>query len=334
MLGYLDVSHNTELKTIWCDSNTISGLDVSNCLELEELACTQENLRVLVVDSRQNITELAKHDNTKVVTITQTANGKISYDSGYKFNIAPNLGYTVSTLTAGGVSQTPATTYDFGTLSNNTTLTATFNQVYNVQVGDYISYQGGDYDGKWVVLRNEAGNMEIISKESVGNVTLTGADGYVNAINILNDKAKEYVNYAYATSGRSVGGTSKSIGQIDTRTYPLTYAVAAEVPYDDPYYLDDQTIINENENLKQTNGWVWLASRRQYTLDNISYFYVHLLYVGGGASDYYYLFNVNSAGITDSRSFSRGVRPVITLRPGIRITGGAGTEDNPYTIGF
>ena len=126
MLRDLDVSKNTKLKTIWCDNNVLTGLDVSDCLELKKLECSQGTLKVLVVDSRQDITALDKHDNTKIVTITQTANGKISYDGGYRFNITPNLGYTVSTLTVGGVSQTPTTIYDFETLSNDTTLTATF----------------------------------------------------------------------------------------------------------------------------------------------------------------------------------------------------------------
>ncbi len=342
MLDYLDVSKNTKLKTLWCDANTISGLDVSACLGLQDLACTQETLRVLALDSRQNITTLNKHDNTKIVTITQAENGKISYNSGYKFNITPKLGYGVSTLTAGGVSQTPTTLYDFETLSNNTTLTATFVQFADVAVGSYIDYQGGDYNGKWVVLRNETGkNVEIISKENVADLTLSGADGYANAVKLLNDKSKQYINPIYAVSGRSVGATSKSIEQIDRNIYPVAFyreIVKRILPYHDDYGAADRNLIMNNAALQQTVGDVWLASRYLDPSDETNYsFNVRCVGPNGtivNRASTQELFLPKADGTSESYTFSKGVRPIITLRQDIRITGGAGTELEPYTIGF
>ena len=200
-------------------------------------------------------------------------------------------------------------------------------------VGSYISYTGGDYTGKWVVLRNTTGAWEIISKESVGDLELSGATGYANAVKILNDRCSIYKNSTYAVSGRSVGATADSIEQIDTTQYPLTYEAARSesLPYHDTYYLSDQSIISGNDNLKHSSGNVWLASRRLNVYDNRSSFCV---------------FNLNENGVLNSRSiygqysngktwgdnYAGGVRPVVTLKPGIRIIGGSGTFDNPYTI--
>ena len=44
------------------------------------------------------------------------------------------------------------------------------------------------------------------------------------------------------------------------------------------------------------------------------------------------VFSVGSSGTLTSTSYSSGVRPSISLRPNIRISGGVGTQDNPYVI--
>jgi len=205
-----------------------------------------------------------------------------------------------------------------------------------VAVGKYIAYSGGDYSGKWVVLRNNGGQIEIISKESVGNLTLSGADGYANAVKILNDKCATYVNSTYATSGRSVGATSSSIGQINTTDNPLTFAAARtrEPPYHDTEYEADQSVIASNANLKHSSGYVWLASRYLYpSSSGYSDFCVCYLNTSGSVS-YNDLFNAYSDGSTNAISRSYGVRPVVSLKSGIKITGGTGDEGDPYTIGI
>ena len=207
-----------------------------------------------------------------------------------------------------------------------------------VTVGSYIAYSGGDYSGKWVVLRNNGGQIEITSKESAGNVTLSGASDYANAVKILNDYCANYVNSTYATSGRSVGATSSSIGQINTTQYPITHAKAQEVgnsnpPFTDMEYQSDQTLIENNSALRHSSGYVWLASRNLYTIDSYSGFFVRCLGTNGSMSNIG-LSDEDSDGRTNDYSGSSGVRPVITLKSGIKITGGTGDVDHPYTIGI
>ena len=214
----------------------------------------------------------------------------------------------------------------------------------DVQVGDYIAYTGGDYSGKWVVLRNSGGVIEIISKESVGNLTLGGSSlhdtekaksDYANCVQILNDKCATYVNSTYATSGRSVGATSSSIAQIDTTANPLTFDAArsAVLPYSDTYYTTDQSVISGNANLKHSSGYVWLASRGLNTYSSTSHFYVRCLGTSGSVS-YNDVFIAGSDGSAGAGVPTDGVRPVITLKSGIKITGGTGDVGNPYTIGL
>ena len=33
------------------------------------------------------------------------------------------------------------------------------------------------------------------------------------------------------------------------------------------------------------------------------------------------------------KSYTRGLRPVFTLKSNVKVTGGSGTSDNPYTLG-
>ena len=331
----LDISHNTVLQELQCWSTPLTSLDVSNNLLLTSLTVENSNVAILVTDSRQNIATLTKASGTKVVTVTQTPYGRIEYAGGYKFNIIPDAGYAIASLTAGGVSQTVTGTYDFGSLSADKTLTATFTPI---GVGSYVAYSAGGYTGDWVVLRNNTGQLEIISKESVGAVTLGGAEGYANAVSILNSKAKEYINYNYAVSARSVGSTVDSIEQIDTTQYPLTYeatnAVAGQLPYTDEYYLDDQTIIANNSALRHSSGQVFLASRYARTTDNShTAFGMHLLKAdatGNGGI----LYGAYMSGGTSSSDNTFGVRPVVTLRADLRVIGGSGTQADPYVLGI
>ena len=212
-----------------------------------------------------------------------------------------------------------------------------------VAVGKYIAYSGGDYSGKWVVLRNNGGQIDIISKDSVGVLELSGADGYANCVKILNDKCKTYVNSTYATDGRSVGATSSSIAQINTTDNPLTFAAARSqtLPYYDTYFITDRSIISGNSalhhgttNTYNNNGYVWLASRYLYpSSSGYSDFCVCYLNTSGSVS-YNDLFNAYSDGSTNAISRSYGVRPVVSLKSGIKITGGTGDEGDPYTIGI
>ena len=133
--------------------------------------------------------------------------------------------------------------------------------------------------------------------------------------------------------------------KIDISRYPLewesTYNVYGEksIPYSDSFYKTDKDIINTSVEidgnkqypLRHSIGSVWLASRTIISTDMISIFDIRYLNENGsdgGAG----LFGSYSDGNSNDGPFSFGVRPIISLKSGLKITGGEGTLTNPYTI--
>ena len=66
-LTSLDVSHNTALTSLYCDSNQLTSLDVSQNLVLNELYCSNSTMEFLYLSSGQEIVNLEKHNNTRIV---------------------------------------------------------------------------------------------------------------------------------------------------------------------------------------------------------------------------------------------------------------------------
>ena len=72
------------------------------------------------------------------------------------------------------------------------------------------------------LLKNKAGQLEIISKNSVGDLALKRTKGYTNAVNILNTKAKEYIDqYLTKYSGiknfmADIVEKTKKLGYVET----------------------------------------------------------------------------------------------------------------------
>ena len=93
------------------------------------------------------------------------------------------------------------------------------NGKYTVEIGDYINYScynGTNYSEsgftvtsssnslKWQVMGAENGNLLIVSKDSLGNLELSGADGYNNGISTLNTICAIYGHGENAVSARSI----------------------------------------------------------------------------------------------------------------------------------
>ena len=232
-----------------------------------------------------------------------------------------------------------------------------------IVAGEYIAYQptsteyivsGGDsgtesdqvFDPSsitsWKIFNSlrddDDDHIEIISAESVGNLTLTGRDGYIYAIDTLNRLCSDYVNTTYATSGRCLG-YGNGVGVIDESKYPLTFEETATngnngFPYVDSYNTKDISRLNKavgGEYPLRVSGTVWLASRGWYTFGALSGFFVRCVDADGGVGKVD-LYKSYSNGGFDTNSAVFGVRPVISLKSGIRIVGGDGTSENPYQI--
>ena len=227
--------------------------------------------------------------------------------------------------------------------------------------GDYVKYDTGTEKGVLtfrVLYNDEANGLQIISDKNVEQVTLggsnwvTGRDSYNSAIATLNQKAERYATSSpYALDGRCVGSVP-TVGADGTFTAKNTEEVG---PFSDFKFTPSSTIEGVN-NMKDTDTnyvtdrtamkaiggdmWItgeyyWLASRLVFSSSSSSCdFLVRIEADSGGLNNYYALCYVYSSG--DSGGYSReyGLRPCISLRSDIKVTGGDGSEETPYELGI
>ena len=92
-----------------------------------------------------------------------------------------------------------------------------------------------------------------------------------------------------------------------------------------------QSIVINGQGIHNIGKYYWLASRFVYALSGRSNFHVRFVRASGSLSNSY-LCGVYSDGRTDGRSYFYGLRPVFHLKSGIKVTGGDGSEGNPYTL--
>lgn len=259
------------------------------------------------------------------------------------------------------------------------------NIIYTVGVGEYIqhiptadsanartTYTGHSEEQTLTIDKNEAtrmkykiyannnGQLDIISAESVGNITLSGKAGYQYGIFELNRVCEKYVN-DYADNAVCLGSTrnwvsgaittydsnskTKTAGRISgstTNGWPLTYEKAynktSSFPYVDTLYtttlpLSDSKLI---ESLRHTTGTVWVANRYLYVATD-NYVNFNSRYLGSnGSFTGIKLYRAYSDTSTSAKTYSetRGVRPVVYLKPGLLIVDGTGTADDPYIVDF
>ena len=211
------------------------------------------------------------------------------------------------------------------------------------------NFNTADYTGLWQVLYNdEEHGLQIISADVVtDNLTLGNDDdevkakiGYNNVVDTLNGFCSNYVDTRYATSGRSVG--SDPINPKDT----VTDTVRLDFEYngsrdsgckgdDFNYRLDHNAMkvaTSQNQSgINDIDKLYWLTSRYMYNY--LTYALINVCLVDtNGEIDYDYLWSVKSDGSSTPKSNSNGVRPVITLKPGIQTSAGDGSEGSPYEL--
>ena len=225
-----------------------------------------------------------------------------------------------------------------------------------VSVGDYVTYVPSSTSYKvpttvsgytsdqtfnpssatsWRVFSNDGTNVEIISTNSVGDLYLKGSTGYINAVQTLNDLSASFVNTAYAISGRSLGYCTDGLSDVDNykviniATYLIEYGVTKRFPYYDNQYTADQAVLSNHGSMYHSNGNVWLASRSYGSDSSDSIFSIRQMGNGisnGGGTRIY-----SDDTVVDYNN-ANGVRPIVSLKSSLTITGGTGTEADPYII--
>ena len=189
--------------------------------------------------------------------------------------------------------------------------------------------------------------LQIVTDKNISNVTLGGSDwatasaSYNNAIATLNNEAGKYLNRAYVTDARCIGsvptnqnGTFTNKNSENSGPVQLQFSSSASgvnnMKEADKNYTTDQTQMN-NLNIMKTGEYYWLASRDVYSDSSLCYFGIH--YVDSDSNLIScYLCGVSSDGNSNGNLYVCGFRPCFALKSDIKITGGNGTSENPYTM--
>ena len=220
--------------------------------------------------------------------------------------------------------------------------------------GDYIKYNSKrDYKGTWRVLYDgkdgaNGNRIEIISTGnadylSIGNAysMSNAASSYANIILDLNASANLYLNEEYADRARCVGSNT------------INPSFEEEVSTDDMEYFEEKF-----ENLLEPYGFIQTHYEEDVQkLKAIGEFYKddsYWLAARGAMTSF--LTTTYSARLVDSEDIQSvviveyknpnetihggfghnyklcGVRPVISIKKDAIITGGDGTENNPYIL--
>lgn len=215
-----------------------------------------------------------------------------------------------------------------------------------LKAGEYVYYV--DATGttrKCIVLWDESSGYgtQIITQDIVGNVTFgsktitEAAKEYNDAIAILNNEAMAYLNTTYASDARCVGSVpdNKNFDEAELSSY-FTYAFEGnnvQLKDSDENYILDNTQM-EKLGIKELDTEYFLASRY------ITVFgYGTDLRIRLNCSKNIYealiAITIMSMGSGENSSvIESGLRPVFTLKNEVKITGGEGTEENPYTLGI
>ena len=264
-------------------------------------------------------------DSRAVTKVTRTANGPIIVGNDT-------------------VQRWDPVNYDAGSL---TTTTASIDVPDGASLSEAID--ASEASG-WVVLDvKENGDVLIIpTTYDSTELTLSGMDGYNNAIEALDAVAGIYVNPTYASSARSITVDDvNAIEGFDTATEAIG---PNGVTYDftNRYGMDNNfNIVDHGENNAQLNtykmtedtadysytlnnsvsyltGLCWLASRCVGLDSNYCDFYVRSLN-DGNVDHHGDLFYVGDDGDSYGNSNSCAVLPVVTLKSGIHMEKKNGT---------
>lgn len=214
-----------------------------------------------------------------------------------------------------------------------------------LKAGTYINYiDKSNTTRKCVVLYDSTSSygVQIVTTDTVEEITL-GVDGNINtsitsyngAISTLNSKANNYLNTTYASAARSIGSVPNRPSSEATTYFTSSYSYMSS--YNNRCKNEDTNYETDYEQMEKlgintiTNKIYWLASRSISSGSAFTSFDINL--GGNGKVSSCNCGIINASGHIAANSNSFGLRPVFTLKPEVKITGGAGTETEPYTLG-
>ena len=198
-----------------------------------------------------------------------------------------------------------------------------------------------------VISLNDDGTVDIISEHvSSTEVYFSGQTGYQNLVGYLNVLASQYENSTYTTGSRYFGynGQTEYITDTSKFTNPAPWTCSTGdscSPVEsqgggDTLYTTDYNLVNTvlgtrmTTNPSGTAKAYWMASR-YYLYNSSTLYYWNARYVKsiGSFSNVYLYYYSSSSFITNSTNAA--LRPILTLKSGLKYSG-VGIEEAPMEI--
>ena len=178
---------------------------------------------------------------------------------------------------------------------------------------------------------------EILIGEYVPDtITTKAVNDYNNYISTLNTKARAYNNTTYSDKARCVGSLPSNpdyeAGMYVCGTGNLEWFSS----YNNRYKGRDN---NEDEDRSQMEALGildigdWYAMASSYVTEGDGYIMFGVNNVWDDGANNGNIISFNASWGNDSGGCLLGIRPVFHLKDGIKITGGSGTQSDPYTLG-
>lgn len=207
----------------------------------------------------------------------------------------------------------------------------------------------------WRVIRiNSDNTVDMVSEYvSTSAVSFKGQTGYQNLIGTLNYIAKQYENKKYTSGSRHMGYNGQreyitNTSALTATTAPQTSSTSSsnvtiateakglgDMGYETDYNLVNAALGTLVANEVGTTKWAnyWLASREYKYNSSINWVFVdRTINLFGSVSVngmfFYYNGNLN----TYSTIIGESVRPILTLKSGVKAFSGDGSSESPYIL--
>lgn len=225
-----------------------------------------------------------------------------------------------------------------------------------LEEGDYVYFTDGTGTQRTCVVlygpenaNYENYGIQIITMETVEEITIGALDkniqaareAYNGGIATINSAVNKYLNPIYASSVRSVGSIPDNPTYDGAGYFTLNDDDNTSdffTPYNGTFRDGDDNYLTDWEQLNaltiQTiSDSYYLASREVEPQFGAVYFRMRYVRTTGklGNNDIVLWTYRDTDNYTDQ--LSEGLRPVFTLIAGLKVTGGSGEENAPYTLG-
>ncbi len=192
----------------------------------------------------------------------------------------------------------------------------------NYTYGYCVASEYKFYTYGWRIAYIENGSVYLVSAGSPECMTRTPSKGNMTFINEANTRALDYCNSIYAYGGVCNSSSAWAMGNEDFKK--ITNAISGTSSNLTSAYgsVNCSMVYSEkrcgyNNDLIDNGGLYWFAAYETTSSTN-------------GVNWYPYYRLVSSADGT----IASGLRPIIRLSSSIFVTGGEGTMDDPYQIGY